>query len=49
MNEDWEIQLIDTGIENMTGSRISQVRKYIKDENFFITYGDGVGDIEIDF
>ncbi len=48
LNEDWEIQLIDTGIENMTGSRISQVRKYIKDENFFITYGDGVGDIEID-
>ena len=31
----------------MTGSRISKIKKYINEENFFITYGDGVGDINL--
>ncbi|MAJ15211.1 MAG: glucose-1-phosphate cytidylyltransferase [SAR116 cluster bacterium] len=47
VKENWEITLVDTGIDNMTGSRISQIREYIKDENFFITYGDGVGNIDL--
>jgi glucose-1-phosphate cytidylyltransferase len=45
---DWNISLINTGQENMTGSRIKQIEKYIgNDPNFLLTYGDGVGDIDI--
>ncbi|MDC3116606.1 glucose-1-phosphate cytidylyltransferase [Alphaproteobacteria bacterium] len=43
----WNISLINTGHYNMTGSRISQIRDYIGDEDFFLTYGDGVGDIDL--
>ena len=44
---DWKITLADTGARSMTGSRISQIRKYIGDEDFMLTYGDGVSDINI--
>lgn len=46
--EPWKVTLVDTGLENMTGSRIKQVRNYVGDEPFMLTYGDGVGDINID-
>ena len=47
-NENWNISLIDTGLKSMTGSRISKIKKYIgEDETFFLTYGDGVSDIDI--
>jgi glucose-1-phosphate cytidylyltransferase len=46
---DWRITLADTGQEAMTGARIRRIRKYIgDDEHFMLTYGDGVGDIDID-
>lgn len=46
---DWRITLADTGLESMTGARIRKIRKYIgDDEHFMLTYGDGVGDIDID-
>lgn len=46
---DWRITLADTGLESMTGARIRKIRKYIgNDEHFMLTYGDGVGDIDID-
>lgn len=46
--EDWRVTLCDTGQETMTGSRIKKIRKYIgEDKHFFVTYGDGVGDIDI--
>jgi len=45
--EPWKVTLVDTGLENMTGSRIKQVRKYTEGEPFMLTYGDGVGDINI--
>ena len=45
---DWNVTLINTGYDNMTGSRISQIREYIGNEDFFLTYGDGVGDIKLD-
>lgn len=44
---DWKISLADTGIRSMTGARISRIRKYIGDEDFFLTYGDGVSDVDI--
>jgi glucose-1-phosphate cytidylyltransferase len=46
-SEPWRVTLIDTGEETMTGGRVKRARKYIGDETFMLTYGDGVGDIEI--
>ena len=44
----WTVTLIDTGENTMTGGRIKRVEEYIKDEeNFCLTYGDGVGNIDI--
>lgn len=46
--EDWSVTLADTGEETMTAERIKQIRKYIgDDEQFFLTYGDGVGNVDI--
>jgi len=46
-SEPWKITLIDTGIDTMTGGRIKRVQKYLNSEQFLLTYGDGVGDINI--
>ncbi|TSC96030.1 MAG: hypothetical protein Athens101410_183 [Parcubacteria group bacterium Athens1014_10] len=46
--EDWNITFVDTGLDNMTGSRVAQIKEYIgDDEDFFLTYGDGVANINI--
>ncbi|MBS0448195.1 MAG: glucose-1-phosphate cytidylyltransferase [Proteobacteria bacterium] len=46
--EPWNVTLVDTGDESMTGGRLRRVAEYVeKDETFFFTYGDGVGDIDI--
>ena len=45
--EKWKVTLVDTGELTLTGGRIKRVRDYIGDETFFLTYGDGVGDIDI--
>lgn len=45
--EDWIITLIDTGNTTMTGGRLKRVRDYIGDEHFYLTYGDGVSDIDV--
>jgi glucose-1-phosphate cytidylyltransferase len=44
--EPWKITLVDTGEGSMTGGRIKRIQKYIN-ETFMLTYGDGVGDINI--
>ena len=44
---DWKVTLVDTGLHSMTGSRISRVRDFIDEDEFMITYGDGVGNIDI--
>lgn len=44
---DWSVTLADTGIKSMTGSRISRIKKYIGNEDFMLTYGDGVGDVDL--
>ena len=46
--EPWKVIVVDTGLNTMTGGRIKRVQKYIGDEPFFMTYGDGVCDVEID-
>ena len=44
--EPWKITLVDTGINTMTGGRVKRIQKYV-DGTFLLTYGDGVGDIDI--
>lgn len=45
--EPWKITLVHTGDESMTGGRIKRIQKYTNNEPFMLTYGDGVGDINI--
>ena len=46
--EPWNVTLVDTGDESMTGGRLKRVASYVKDEEAFcFTYGDGVGDVDI--
>jgi glucose-1-phosphate cytidylyltransferase len=46
---DWTVTLADTGLNAMTGSRIRQIRKYVQGEDYFmLTYGDGVGNVDLD-
>ena len=47
-SEPWRVTVVDTGLHTMTGGRIKRVQKYIADEPFLMTYGDGVCDVEID-
>jgi glucose-1-phosphate cytidylyltransferase len=46
-SEDWRITLVDTGLETMTGGRIKRAQKYIGDETFMLTYGDGVSTVDL--
>lgn len=45
--ERWRVTLVDTGEDAMTGGRLKRVRSYLTDEEFCLTYGDGVGDVDI--
>jgi len=45
--EPWRVTLIDTGLNTMTGGRIKRIAKFIGNEPFMMTYGDGVADIDI--
>ena len=45
--EPWRVAVIDTGLDTMTGGRIKRVQKYIGNEAFMATYGDGVCDVDI--
>ena len=43
----WKINLIETGIKTMTGGRIKKLNKYLDEEDFFMTYGDGLSDVNL--
>ena len=45
--EPWKVTVVDTGMNTMTGGRIKRIQKYIGDEPFMLTYGDGVCDVDI--
>lgn len=45
--EPWNITLANTGMETMTGGRVKKVQKYIGNEPFMLTYGDGVANVDI--
>jgi len=46
-DQDWSITLAETGLNTATGGRVARVAKYIKTDEFFLTYGDGVGNIDV--
>ena len=45
--KNWKINLIDTGSGTMTGGRLKRLEKYLSNETFLLTYGDGISDINI--
>ena len=45
--EDWNITFVETGLETNTGGRVKKIEKYIQDDEFMLTYGDGVADVNI--
>ena len=45
--ENWKVTVVDTGLHTMTGGRLKRIKKYLGDEPFFMTYGDGVADVDI--
>ena len=45
--EPWKVTIVDTGLNTLTGGRIKRIRKYIDNETFMLTYGDGVCDVNI--
>ena len=46
--ESWKVTVVDTGYNTMTGGRIKRIQKYVGNETFMMTYGDGICDVEID-
>ncbi|HEX6309669.1 MAG TPA: glucose-1-phosphate cytidylyltransferase [Longimicrobiales bacterium] len=44
---DWRVGVVDTGLATLTGGRIGRLRSWIGDEPFMLTYGDGLGDVDI--
>jgi len=47
VNEPWKVTLVETGLHSQTGCRIKQIQKYVENERFMLTYGDGVSDVNI--
>lgn len=46
-SEPWRVTIVDTGLNTMTGGRIKRIQKYIGNQSFMLTYGDGVSDVNI--
>ncbi|QGQ98463.1 glucose-1-phosphate cytidylyltransferase [Paenibacillus psychroresistens] len=45
--EPWKVTLVNTGLDTMTGGRVKRIQKYINNEPFMLTYGDGVSDVNL--
>jgi glucose-1-phosphate cytidylyltransferase len=45
---DVKVKLVDTGVDAMTGARLQKLKPYLQDERFFFTYGDGIGDVNLE-
>ena len=45
--EPWQVTLVDTGLHTMTGGRVKRVKEYLNGEPFMLTYGDGVGSVDV--
>ena len=46
-SEPWKVTCVDTGLNTMTGGRIKRIQKFVDQEPFLMTYGDGVSDVDI--
>ena len=46
-SENWKVTMVDTGLNTQTGGRIKRIQKYVGNERFLLTYGDGVADMNI--
>lgn len=46
-SEPWRVTVVDTGLYTMTGGRIKKIRTYLDNEPFFLTYGDGVSNVDL--
>lgn len=47
LEDDWSVTLADTGTNALKGARLKRIEKYVKEDTFMVTYGDGVGNINI--
>lgn len=45
--EPWKVTVVDTGLKTMTGGRLKRIQKYVGDDTFMMTYGDGVSDVDL--
>ena len=45
--EPWKVTVVDTGLDTQTGGRVKRIQKYIGDEPFLLTYGDGLSDVNL--
>lgn len=45
--QDFEVTLAETGAETMTGGRVKRIRRYVQDDTFLVTYGDGLSDVDV--
>ena len=45
---DWKVTLVDTGLETMTGGRLKRLEPYLGNEDFFMTYGDGIANVNLE-
>lgn len=45
--EPWKVTLVDTGLDTMTGGRLQKVERFLGDEDFCMTYGDGLGNVDL--
>lgn len=46
-SEPWKVTVVDTGLNTMTGGRVKRIQRFVRDEPFMLTYGDGVSDVDI--
>ncbi len=46
--ESWKVTVVDTGLNTQTGGRVKRIKEYVGDETFMLTYGDAVGDVNMD-
>jgi glucose-1-phosphate cytidylyltransferase len=48
IKDDWTVTLVETGADSMTGYRVKMAGKFINEDNFMVTYGDAVSDVNLD-
>lgn len=47
LESEWRVTVADTGLDTMTGGRVRRIRRYVGEESFMVTYGDGIADVNV--